>query len=231
MIAPKEVPGGVFPRAKFQDRVEAGRRLADAVQDLRAEHPIVLGLPRGGVPVAAEVARRLDAPLDVLVVRKIGHPEHPELAIGAIADGARLLDEPVIRRLGVPFGAVDRVVEAERAELARREQAYRQGRPAPDVRGRTVILVDDGLATGLSAEAAIASVRQGSPKRVVLAVPVCAAESAARLSRVADRVVCVAVPRDFRSVGHWYDDFRPTGDAEVLALLEESRTRPADRTG
>jgi predicted phosphoribosyltransferase len=206
----------------FRDRADAGRLLASTLEGQRLERPVVLGMARGGVPVAAEVARRLAAPLDVLVVRKLGAPGQPEFAIGALAEGVTHIDESTVRMLGVPRDVLDRLVAAETAERERREVVYRKGRPPLDLAGRTVIVVDDGLATGASARAAIMSLRRRGPARIVFAAPVCAPESAAALRDVADAVVCVESPRDFRAVGHWYEDFSPTADAEVVTLLEEA---------
>ncbi len=213
---------------RFADRRDAGRRLAQALSRYRSLHPLVLGLPRGGVPVAAEVARELGAPLDVLVVRKLGAPGHPEFAIGALAADATVLHHDVIRQLGVPPEYLDRVIAQEQEELARRERAYRGDRPAAVVRGRTVILVDDGLATGATAEAAIRVLRARGAERVILAVPVSAPDTLHRLTPMVDELVCLSAPPDFRAVSLNYDDFSPTSDEEVLACLHE---RPAASAG
>lgn len=204
----------------FADRGDAGRRLGAAMRQLRSHHPVVLALPRGGVPVGLEVARALDAPLDVIVVRKLGAPGHEELAVGAIAPGAVYVDWPIVRQLGVSQSYLDQVTRAEQRELERREQAYRRGRAALPVEGRTVILVDDGLATGATLRAAIAAVRQRQPARVVVAVPVGAPESVARLSAIADEVICPEQPPDFRAVSLAYRDFSATTDTEVVECLE-----------
>ena len=206
----------------FRDRREAGRRLADALSPFAAEPDLlVLGLPRGGIPVAYEVARALHAPLDVFVVRKLGVPGHEEVAMGAIASGGiRVLNGTMIRQLHIPPATVERVVRAEQRELERRERAYRGARAAPDVRGRTVILVDDGLATGASMAAAIAALRRQSPASIVVAVPVAAAETCDALREMADICTCVETPRPFHGVGQWYVDFEQTTDAEVRALLD-----------
>jgi len=213
---------------RFADRRDAGRRLAQALGRYRSVQPVVLGLPRGGVPVAAEVARELGAPLDVLVVRKLGAPGHPEFAVGAVASGATVLHDDVVRQLGIPQEYLDRVIAQEQEELARRERAYRGSRPAVDVRGRTVILVDDGLATGATAEAAIRVLRAQGAGPIVLAVPVSAPDTLRRLTPLVDDLVCLSAPLGFRAVSLSYDDFSPTSDDEVLACLHE---RPAASAG
>ncbi|MFF9168548.1 MULTISPECIES: phosphoribosyltransferase [unclassified Streptomyces] len=213
---------------EFRDRTQAGRELAEQLrvrQDKGAlPHPLVLALPRGGVPVAREVARALDAPLDVLVARKIGAPFQEELGVGALAgDDPPLFDEWALRRMGLSHDDLAATVERERAELRRREHLYRRGRPALDLAGHTVILVDDGLATGATARAAVRWARRQRPERVVLAVPVAAPESADLLSREADEVVCLHRPADFRAVGLWYEDFEQLSDDDVLDALREGR--------
>ena len=180
--------------------------LAAALSRFRSHNPLVLALPRGGVPVGLEVARGLGAPLDVIVVRKLGAPGHEELAVGAIARGAAYVDWPIVRQLGVSQSYLEQVTAAEQRELERREQAYRRGRPALPIEGRTVILVDDGLATGATLRAAIAAVRQQHPAQVVVAVPVGAPESCARLREAADDVICLEQPPDFRAVSLAYRD-------------------------
>ena len=212
----------------YADRGEAGRVLGDAVAaEVRARSDLlVLGLPRGGVPVAAEVAERLGAPLDVLVVRKLGVPGHEELAMGAIASGgAEFVDVSLVQRLGVSGEAVARVMQREHAELARREAAYRGDRPPLDLRGRTVVLVDDGLATGSSMRAAVEAVRGAGATVVVVAVPVAPPEAVAKLSGVADAVICPLVPSWFHAVGSWYLDFEQTSDEEVENLLADQPRR------
>jgi|SRR5579883_73359 putative phosphoribosyl transferase len=210
--------------AGFADRVDAGRRLAQELLHYREQLPIVLALPRGGVVVGYEVAQALHAPLDVIVARKLGAPGHRELGIGAIAPGGvEVLDTESVRMLGIPQAAIDRVAAEEAAEMERRLRRYRGDRPAPELRGRTVIIVDDGLATGVSARAAVASVRQQSPGRIVLAVPVCAPETADALRREVDDLVCVEMPPNFYAVGLWYDRFDQTTDEEVIELLDRAR--------
>jgi predicted phosphoribosyltransferase len=208
----------------FHDRIDAGRQLAEQLQRY-ADRPdvIVLALPRGGVPVGYEVARELNVPLDVFLVRKLGVPGHEELAMGAIASGGvRVLNEDSIRYLGIPEAWVDEVAAREERELRRREEAYRDDRPEPDVRGKTVILVDDGLATGSTMRAAVAAVRQLGPARVVVAVPVGAPETCGEFRREADDVVCAREPEPFYAVGAWYEDFSQTSDEEVRELLAQA---------
>lgn len=212
---------------RFRNRSDAGRRLAPRLAQYadRAE-VIVLGLPRGGVPVAHEVAHHLRVPLDVFLVRKIGAPYHPELAMGAIAEGGvKVLDQSLIEQLRVPEAAVRDVIRREQMELARRERLYRAGRRLPALKGRTVILVDDGLATGATMEAAIKAVRQHGPARIVVAAPVGAPETCDRLGRLADEVVCAEQPARLEAVGLWYEDFSQTSDEEVHALLAASAPR------
>ncbi len=210
---------------RFTDRRDAGRVLAGRLGAWAGRSDVlVLGLPRGGVPVAVEVARALGAPLDVFLVRKLGFPGNEEFAMGAIASGGvRVLDEPLLARYGVPRSSVDAVCAAEERELVRRERAYRDDRPPVDVRGRTVIVVDDGLATGSSMRAAVAALRSLGPRRVVIAVPVGPAETVEALRRVADDVVCAATPDPFYAVGNFYDVFDQTSDAEVQEILASSR--------
>jgi predicted phosphoribosyltransferase len=180
----------------------------------------VLALPRGGVPVASEVARALGAPLDVFLVRKLGVPGHKELALGAIATGGvLLLNEEIVRGLGIPPRVIDRVAAEERAELERRESAYRDDRPPPEVRDRIVILIDDGLATGASMRAAVAALRQMRPARIVVAVPIAAPSTCEEFQDEVDEVVCARTPEPFYAVGLWYEDFTQTGDEEVRDLL------------
>jgi len=207
----------------FLDRADAGRRLAGALERFRGRSPVVLALPRGGVPVGLEVARALGAPLDVIDARKLGAPGHEELAVGAIAPGAVYVDRLLVRRLGVSAAYLEQITTAEGRELERRERLYRSGRAPLDVEGRVVILVDDGLATGATARAAVASLRQRRPAQVILAAPVGAPETVARLREVADDVVCLETPPDFRAVSLAYRDFSPTSDAEVVSCLAAAR--------
>lgn len=215
------------PDFTFRDRRDAGIALGKALLKHRDwEDPVVLALPRGGVPVAAEVARELDAPLDVLVVRKIGHPHHEEFAIGALASGGVVVinAETDSFMASVSPAEIDRIVERERAELQRREALYRGDRVAVPVEGREVILVDDGLATGATMRAAVQAVRQLRPGRVTVAVPVGARESCDALESVADDVVCVRTPEPFRAVGLWYSEFPQTSDEEVGSVLAQRQT-------
>jgi predicted phosphoribosyltransferase len=222
-------------RIVFRDRVEAGDVLAGRLGHYarRAGAPqagapevLVLALPRGGVPVGARVARALGAPLDVFVVRKLGVPGHEELAMGAIAGGGvRVRNEEVVGKLHLDDATIQRVAEAEAQELVRRERRYRGGRPPPELAGRVVILVDDGLATGSTMRAAVAAARAaGPPARVVVAVPTAPASTCEQLRREADEVVCVTTPRPFRAVGYSYRSFPQTSDEEVTDLLRSART-------
>jgi predicted phosphoribosyltransferase len=208
---------------QFRDRIEAGVLLAGSLGAYRGrDGVIVLALPRGGVPVAAEIARALDVPFDVFVVRKLGVPGHEELAMGAIASGGvRLLNDDVVEPLGIPASVIDSVARQEQIELERREELYRGNRAPIGLAGKTVILVDDGLATGSTMRAAVMAVRQQHPARVIVAAPVGAPETCAALAREADEVVCVRMPTPFVAVGQWYRDFTPTSDHEVRALLDK----------
>lgn len=210
----------------FRDRREAGAALAELLRPLAAERPIVLALPRGGVPVGYEVARALDAPLDVLLVRKVGAPGNPELGIGAVAEGGvRVLDPNSVRALLVSAEELETALLRANEELAERSERYRHGSPPLEVTGRTVIVVDDGLATGGTATAAVQAMRRRGAGRIVVAVPVSARESAAQLRRVADEVFCVQEPPSFRGVGAWYADFSQTSDDEVTGLLAQARAQ------
>jgi putative phosphoribosyl transferase len=208
----------------YRNRADAGRALARRLAHY-ADRPdvLVLALPRGGVPVAYEVARALHAPLDVFLVRKLGVPGQEELAMGAIASGGvRVLNEEVVRVLQIPDEVIDSVAESEWRELERREREYRDDRPLPEVHGRTVILIDDGLATGSTMRAAVAALRQQGPARLVVAVPVAAAATCEDFRAEVDEVVCAQTPDPFYAVGSWYRDFSQTSDAEVHALLEQA---------
>jgi predicted phosphoribosyltransferase len=206
---------------RFRNRAEAGRELAERLRAYEGrDDVIVLGLPRGGVPVAAEVARALQAPLDVFLVRKLGVPGHEELAFGAIASGgASVLNREVVGALGIDDATIEEVAAREQAELARRAEAYRGSVEPPDVRGRTAILVDDGLATGASMRAAVEAVRSLDPAQVVVAVPAAARQTCEELERHVDDLVCLLTPEPFFAVGMWYEDFSETTDEQVRALL------------
>ena len=208
---------------RFANRTLAGRCLATRLSEYANPTTLVLALPRGGVPVAAEVARALNAPLDVFLVRKLGVPGHPELAMGAIASGGvRVVSRDVVEELGIPSSIIDAVAAREQLELERRDRLYRGSRSLPSLAGRTVILVDDGLATGATMEAAVEAVRQLNPRRIVVAAPVGAAETCARLKTVADDVVCAETPEPFQAVGLWYERFEQTSDEEVIETLARS---------
>ncbi|HJU68589.1 MAG TPA: phosphoribosyltransferase family protein [Gemmatimonadaceae bacterium] len=208
----------------FPDRVEAGRRLASELvrrlPGIRDEDPIVLAIPRGGVPVGYEVARAIEAPLDLFIARKLGAPGHEELGIGAVAPGGtRFLDAEAIRMLDVSDSYIEEVTRKELAELERRLRRFRGERPPPRIEGRAVILVDDGLATGVTALASLTALRLQRPRRLVFAAPVCSVEGAQAVARQADDIVCVAMPERFFGVGAWYVDFTQTPDEEVVELL------------
>jgi putative phosphoribosyl transferase len=218
----------------YRDRRDAGRALAAALTKYQGQgRLVVLALPRGGVPVGYEVARALGAPLDVFVVRKLGVPGHEELAMGALASGgARVLNDPVISALRISPSAIEAVAGKEQHELARREHLYRGQLPRLDVRKKTVLLVDDGLATGSTMRAAVAGLKQLAPQRIVVAVPIAAPATCRELSREVDEIVCAATPEPLDAVGLWYEDFSQTTDQEVRQLLEGRRGRPAEqRTG
>lgn len=210
----------------FRDRQDAGGQLADRLATSAGAKPVVVALPRGGVPVAAEVADRLDAPLDIIVVRKIGSPWQPEYGIGAIAEGdVQVLNDAAIAELGIEPAELESTIARERAELARRVTRYRRGTPAIGVAGRLVILVDDGLATGYTARAAIEATRRVGAGRVILAVPVASEDGVSAMRRLADEVVAVVVPRHLRAIGDFYLDFGQTSDEEVISSLEAAAAR------
>ena len=213
---------------RYRDRHDAGRQLGLELKRRLGtlDDVIVLALPRGGVPVAFHVAEQLGAPLDLFIVRKLGVPGHEELAMGAIASGGvRVMNESVMRQLRIPESMVDAVAQRELAELQRRERAYRGDRPPLDVRGKSVILVDDGLATGSTMRAAVQALKKMQPHAIVVAVPVAARETCAALRREVDDVVCLRTPEPFDAVGLWYEDFSQTTDDEVHELLERAGAR------
>lgn len=210
----------------FQDRTAAGKALArKLVAYANRKDTLVLGLPRGGVPVAFEVAQALNAPLDIFLVRKLGVPGQEELAMGAIASsGVRVLNEDIVRSLQLSDAVIDNVLAKEQREIKRREQLYRQNRPFPIVRDRIVILVDDGLATGATMRVAVKAIAQQQPSQIVVAVPVSSAEAYRELSTGVDEIICVEIPQPFNSVGLWYDNFPQTTDEEVCDLLRQAAT-------
>jgi putative phosphoribosyl transferase len=208
---------------RFLDRRDAGRRLAAELKPFAQERPVIVALPRGGVPIALEVARALRAPLDILAVRKLGAPGNPELGVGAVAeDGTGVLDPRSAGMLGMTETMLDATLAQESRELRRRVERYRDGRPSIPVSGRTVIVVDDGLATGLTELAAVRALRKRGAQRIVVAVPVGSSESVSMLAEEADQVVCLMIPRRLFGVGMWYRDFAPVSDEQVLALLAEA---------
>jgi putative phosphoribosyl transferase len=218
----------------FADRAEAGRRLAEILAGRALGDAVVYALPRGGVPAAVEIARRLDAPLDLALVRKIGAPGQPELAVGAVIDGEHphlVVNEEALRITGATAAYLDREGARELAEIERRRRLYLRGRARPDPRGRTAVVVDDGLATGSTARAAVQAMRMQGVARVVLAVPVAAPEAAARIRQEVDQFVCLAEPEGFRSVGELYDDFHQLDDREVLDLLDRAWARHGSEGG
>jgi predicted phosphoribosyltransferase len=216
---------------RFRNRTEAGRALARVLSRYAGrDDVVVLALPRGGVPVAYEVAKELGAPLDVFLVRKLGVPGHEELAMGAIASGGVLvLDDGVVRWLGISEDQIQKTLARELDELQRREAAYREGRPLPDLKGKTVILVDDGLATGASMQAAARAVRRHDPARIVVAVPVASRATCDQFREEVDEVVCAVTPAPFYAVGNWYEDFSQTSDEEVRELLELAAEQRRER--
>ena len=216
----------------FADRTEAGKQLATKLT-LYANRPdvLVLALPRGGVPVGYEVARELDAPLDVFLVRKLGVPGYEELAMGAIASGGvRIVNEAVTSSIDIPESVIESIAEREGAELQRRERLYRGDRPAPNTQGRTVILVDDGLATGSTMRAAVVALRQMHPAKIIVAVPVAAPDTCREFRHEVDDVVCAVTPEPFTAVGEWYWDFSQTSEEEVRELLQRAAYHQHDIT-
>jgi putative phosphoribosyl transferase len=211
---------------RFENRKEAGVLLARELIGFAAVHPLILALPRGGVPVAFEVARALDAQLDLLIVRKIGAPGHEEFGIGAVVDGASpqlVLNEDICRQLGVSQDYIRAETQRQLAEIERRRAAYNGGKPPPEIEGRTVIVVDDGIATGGTMKAALRGIRKAGPARLILAVPVAPPSTVRELEAECDEAICLTTPEPFGAVGAFYRDFRQTGDDEVIALLEEAR--------
>ena len=215
----------IFERDAFADRTEAGRRLAEQLQRFKDQHPVVLALPRGGVPVAYEVAKALEAPLDLVLVRKIGAPFQPELAIGAVVDGERpelVLNRDLIAEYGIPESYVASERLRQLAEIERRRQLYFAGRARAPVRDRTAIVIDDGIATGATMEAALLATRRAGPKRLVLAAPVAPPDTIERLRPEVDEVICLIVPAFLGAIGSFYRDFRQLGDDEVVELLQQA---------
>jgi putative phosphoribosyl transferase len=206
----------------FEDRADAGRRLAERLSSYKDERPVVFVLPRGGVPVGAEISRLLDAPLEVIVARKLGAPGQPEFGIGAVAPGGvRVLNERAVQALGIPEDYLEWVAGRESAEVERRLNLFRgEGRPYPDLQARTAILVDDGLATGVTARAALLALRRLNPRRLVLAIPVCAPQSIEPLRSETDDLICLLTPDELEAVGLWYRNFEQVPDEEVVRLLE-----------
>jgi putative phosphoribosyl transferase len=217
----------------FRNRAEAGRRLAQRLMTYATRHPVVLALPRGGVPVAFEVARALRAPLDLIFVRKIGAPGHAEFGLGAIVDGAHpqvVLNEETVDRLHVPPRYIREEAERQLREIERRREHYMAGRPPIDVAGWVAIVVDDGIATGGTVQAALKSLSRARPARLILAVPVAPADTIGRLRAEADDVICLMTPEPFYAVGEHYDDFRQTSDREVTTLLDEAQRWTRERS-
>jgi putative phosphoribosyl transferase len=209
---------------RFEDRAEAGRAVARALERLAGRDVVVLAIPRGGVEVGAEISRAHGWPLDLVIPRKIGAPGNPELGLGAVAPGVRVLDERMLRTLGVSPGYLDREIAEQEEEIRRRAEAYRRGRPPVELRDRVAVVVDDGVATGGTAAAALRWARSQDAARVVLAVPVAPAEAVRRLAEECDEVVCLDTPEPFMAVGQWYRSFPQTSDDQVVALLDEART-------
>jgi predicted phosphoribosyltransferase len=218
----------------YRDRIDAGRRLASRLADYaNRDEVLVLALPRGGVPVAYEIAKALHAPLDIFLVRKLGVPGHEELAMGAISTGGvRVLNDDVVDYLDIPGDVIDEVAAIELEELERRERTYRGNRPEPNVRGKTVILIDDGLATGSTMRAAVKALRQQGPARILVAVPVSAPETCDEYRMGVDEIICAQTPEPFMGVGMWYRDFSQTTDEEVREILAQAEDlKPAETEG
>lgn len=217
----------------FNDRTEAGHKLAERLRHLKPEKPIVVALPRGGLPVAYEIAQALEAPLDIILVRKIGAPGNPEFAVGAVADGVSpvtVVNRRAVEGLGIRVSYIERQAEAEFKEIERRRRLYLGDRARTDMAGRTVIVVDDGVATGTTTRAALRALRRRDPARLVLAVPVAAADTLAELKDEADEIVCLYAPADFGAVGYFYMNFAQVDDAEVVDILRRAAERPAAQT-
>lgn len=216
---------GIEGKGRFGDREDAGRRLAEKLAGYRDEDPIILALPRGGVPVGYEISRALRAPLDLFLARKLGAPGRPEFGAGAMAQGGvRVLNEDAVEALGIPEAYIERAAREETEETERRLGLLRgEGRPEPEIEGRTVILVDDGIATGVTARAAIEALRRRGPRRLVLAVPLCASQTARGLRFEVDELVCLEAPSDLMAIILWYEDFYGVEDEEVVELLEQAR--------
>jgi predicted phosphoribosyltransferase len=213
-----------YEETPFEDRKDAGRQLAERLARYGDENPIILALPRGGVPVGYEIARALQAPFDIFIARKLGAPGRRELGIGAVAQGGvRVLNERIVQALGVREEYIERVTAKETTEIERRLRLLRGDRPEPEVRGRTVILVDDGLATGVTAWAAILGLRRRAPRRLVLAVPVCASQTIETIRSEVDELTCLKVPSDLMAIGFWYLNFEQVPDEEVIKLLKAAR--------
>jgi predicted phosphoribosyltransferase len=216
---------------QFENKHEAGKQLADALIDYEGRQDcLILALPRGGVPVAYEVAKKLSLPLDLLLVRKLGVPDHEELAMGAIASGGiRVLNHNILQQLYIPPVTLEQVTTKERKELERRDQLYRGNLPMPDIKGKTIFVVDDGLATGATMKAAVVTLREANAASIIVAIPVGAVATCQELAKLADKVVCLYRPEPFGGVGKWYVDFSQTSDLEVQNLLAHSKHQPINK--
>lgn len=209
----------------FKNREQAGKRLAELLKKYAPQKPIVLALPRGGVPVGFEIAKVLKAPLDVIVTRKLGAPGNKELGVGSIGEGdTKILDPQMLSLVGLSQKDLEDTITQEKNELARRVRLYRNNKPLPDLKNKTVILVDDGLATGVTAKAAIAAIKKHQPEKVILAAPVCPDDTYRQLSLLTDGFVCLKVPKDVYAIGYWYENFEQVSDKEVLKLLKQARS-------